>query len=318
MKARRFFALVALLLASAVGVLGQERFSVIKEAASEIDFVGDQGIGEGAVADTFEAFWFDLEEDSRLTMQVLVTEEREGVRFTDDDSMLFLFDSRGRFIVGDDDGGPGATSRIDEVLLEGGERYYAIVTTFPNEPEISEAGLFDFLDDLGSSNIAFELHLRRLQEGEDGRRLMGALTSGGRGMELLTPGRPLPIESGSGSAEGIVSSGQEVFSFRIAEPSEVSLEVIVTDIYQGSEFRDDDSMLFLFTGDGILVAQDDDGGEGNASALRTTLQEPGRYYAVVTTYDNTPELDQNDRILRFPGTGKSSIRFVLQLQVRGR
>lgn len=316
MKVRRYFAVVALLLASTVGVPGQERFSVIKEAATEIDFVGEQGIGEGAVSDTFEAFWFDLEEDTRLSMQVLVTEEREGVRFTDDDSMLFLFDSRGRFLVGDDDGGPGATSRIDEILLEGGERYYAIVTTFPNEPEISEAGLFQFLDDLGSSNIAFELHLRKLREGEDGRRLMGALTSGGRGMEILTPGRPLRIEGGSGSAEGIVSSGQEVFSFQVSEPSQVSLEVIVTKVYQGSEFRDDDSMLFLFSGDGILLARDDDGGEGNASALQATLREPGRYYVVVTTYDNTPELDENDRLVRFPATGKSSIRFVLQARVR--
>ncbi len=307
---------MVLFLLVAGAAAGQTRFATIREAATGIDFVGGRGIGEGSVAQGFDAFWFELQEDARVSMEILVTEEREGVRFADDDSMLFLFDSRGKLLASDDDGGPGSASRIDEVLLEGGDRYYAVVTTFPNEPETTPGGVFDTLGDLGSSNISFELHIRKLADGETGKRLMGTLTSGARGMEILREARSFEMDGNQGVAEGIVGGGHEVFFFSIDEDSSVSLEVIVTEVYQGSEYRDDDSMLFLFDERGHLIAQDDDGGVGNASALQASLAGPGRYYVAVTTYDNSPELDESDRLVRFPGTGESSIRFLLRLRVR--
>jgi hypothetical protein len=316
MNANRFCAVTVLVLLVAGSALGQTRFTTIREAATEIDFVGTRGIGEGSVARSFEAFWFELEEDTRISMAILVTEEREGVRFTDEDSMLFLFDSRGKLLTADDDGGPGSTSRIDEILLEGGERYYAVVTTFPNEPETTPGGVFDTLGELGSSDISFELHIRKLRDGETGKRLMGMLTSGDRGMAILQEARPFETDGSRGLAEGIVGAGHEIFTFEIAEASTVSLEVNVTDVYQGTEYRDDDSMLFLFDSRGSLIAEDDDGGVGSASALRVSLENSGRYYVAVTTYDNSPELDDSNRLIRFPGTGESSIRFLLELRVR--
>ncbi len=307
---------MVLFLLVAGAAAGQTRFPTIREAATEIDFVGGRGIGEGSVARSFDAFWFELQEGARISMEILVTEEREGVRFTDDDSMLFLFDSRGKLLASDDDGGPGSTSRIDEIRLEGGNRYYAVVTTFPNEPETSPGGVFDTLGDLGSSDISFELHIRKLADGETGKRLMGTLTSGARGMEILQEARSFEMDGNQGVAEGIVRAGHEVFFFDVGEDSSVSLEVVVTEVYQGSEYRDDDSMLFLFDERGHLIAEDDDGALGNASALRVNLAGPGRYYVAVTTYDNTPELDESDKLVRFPGTGESSIRFLLRLRVR--
>jgi hypothetical protein len=307
---------MVLFLLVAGAAAGQTRFATIREAATEIDFVGGRGIGEGSVAQSFEAFWLEPQEDARFSMEILVTEEREGVRFTDEDSMLFLFDSRGELLASDDDGGPGSTSRIDEILLEGGERYFAVVTTFPNEPETTPGGVFDTLGELGSSDISFELHIRELADGETGKRLMGTLTSGARGMEILQEARPFEMEGNQGVAEGIVREGHEVFFFDIAEASSVSSEVVVTEVYQGSEYRDDDSMLFLFDERGHLIAEDDDGGVGNSSALQVSLDSPGRYYVAVTTYDNSPELDESDKLIRFPGTGESSIRFLLRLRVR--
>ncbi len=316
MNAHRFYAVMATFLLVAGVAVGQTRFSTIREAATEIDFVGGRGIGEGSVARGFEAFWFEVEEDTRVSMEILVTDEREGVRFTDEDSMLFLFDSRGMLLASDDDGGPGSTSRIDEILLEGGDRYYAVVTTFPNEPETTAGGVFDSLGELGSSDISFELQIRKLRDGETGKRLMGMLTTGARGTAILQEARPFEMDGSRGVAEGIVGAGHEIFAFDLAEASTVSLEVIVTDVYQGSAYRDDDSMLFLFDRRGNLIAKDDDGGEGSASALRVSLDRPGRYYAAVTTYDNSPELDESDRLIRFPGTGESSIRFLLDLRIR--
>lgn len=307
---------MVLFLLVAGAAAGQTRFATIREAATEIDFVGGEGIGEGSVAQGFDAFWFQLQGDTRVSMEILVTEEREGIRFTDDDSMLFLFDSAGKLLESDDDGGPGSASRIDEIFLEGGERYYSVVTTFPNEPETTPTGVFDTLGDLGSSNISFELHIRKLADDETGKRLMGTLTTGDRGMAILQKARPFRREDNQWVAEGIVGAGHELFFFDIDEDSSVSLEVVVTDVYEGTEYRDDDSMLFLFDERGHLVAEDDDGGVGNSSALQVSLDDPGRYYVAVTTYDNSPELDETDKLIRFPGTGKSSIRFLLRLRIR--
>lgn len=307
---------MVLFLLVAGAAAGQTRFATIRDAATEIDFVGGRGIGEGSVAQSFEAFWFEVEEDTRVSLEVRVTEERQGVRFADDDSMLFLFDSRGKLLASNDDGGPGSASRIDEILLVRGTRYYAVVTTFPNEPETTPGGVFDTLANLGSSNISFELHIRKLTDGETGRRLMGTLTSGARGLAIFQGARPFELDGNSGTAEGIVGRGHEVFYFDLTESSAVSLEVVVTAVYQGSDYRDDDSMLFLFDQRGHLIAEDDDGGVGSASALQVNLDGPGRYYVVVTTYDNSPELDESDRLIRFPGTGQSSIRFILRLRIR--
>ncbi len=295
---------------------GQTEFSLVKEVAAEIDWVGDRGVGEGSVGEGFASFVFDAETGTRVSLGILVTEARQGVRFTDDDSMLFLFDSSGTLLARDDDGGPGQASRIDSVTLPPSDGYYIVVTTYPNEPELTADGSFDTVEELGGSNIAFEVHLHRLDEGETGTRVRGALTSGRRGMEILQDARPIDLAGNRGAAEGIVSAGHEVFSFFVEENTSATIEVVVTDVLAGSEYRDDDSMLFLFDDRGMLVASDDDSGEGAASKLDVVLEGPQRYYAAVTTYDNTPEVDEDDRLIRFPETGESSIRFVLRIRLR--
>ena len=96
----------------------------------------------------------------------------------------------------------------------------------------------------------------------------------------------------------------------------LTLEVVVTGINEGTRWTDDDSMLFLFDSQGSVVASDDDSGEGAASLIDTEQLEAGTYYAVVTTYPNSPVLDAHARLDRFSDDGGSDIEFDLRVDFR--
>jgi len=73
--------------------------------------------------------------------------------------MLSLFGADGQFYASDDDGGVDGASKIESVWLPEPGSYYAIVTTYPNEPATA-LGAFPFIDESGESNIAFDLVVR--------------------------------------------------------------------------------------------------------------------------------------------------------------
>ncbi len=127
---------------------------------------------------------------------------------------------------------------------------------------------------------------------------------------------PVRIDGGQGRASATVGEGHAAFRFQGTEESDVEIEVVVTSVLQGTLYSDDDSMLYLFDGEGRLVAEDDDSGNGYASLLRTELPATGRYYAVVTTYNNKPNLSDRGYLIDFPDNGKSRIEFDLVLELR--
>jgi hypothetical protein len=129
---------------------------------------------------------------------------------------------------------------------------------------------------------------------------------------VLSPATPIQISNGSGTGTGTVSMGHQVFSFYAASGDRVTLDVEVTETFSGGPYTDDDSQLFVFDGNGRLIAENDDDGASFQSRLENLLiAENGTYYAVVTTWPNKPVLNDDRTVTNWSNDGSSHIEFVL-------
>lgn len=127
----------------------------------------------------------------------------------------------------------------------------------------------------------------------------------------LTPAQSIDLSSGSGVSAGTISNQQQVYTFFAGLGDRITLDVDVTRILPGSVFGDDDTQLFLFDASGRLIAENDDA-DGLQSRLEDVLlPRTGRYYAVVTTYNNDPLLDAEDRIEGWSEDGGSALEYTL-------
>lgn len=125
------------------------------------------------------------------------------------------------------------------------------------------------------------------------------------------------LSNGLGMASGLVAAGYEAFEIVTTGPTELTIEVVVTTVFEGRESTNNDSSLMLFDAEGRLIATDDDGGDDSGSKLEDVrIPDAGSYYAVVTTYPNETELDEDDHFVAFYPEGDSHIG--LQLVVRER
>ena len=276
------------------------------------------GAGFGEVAEGFASFSFDLTYTGPLTIEVSVTEVRPGAGYEDDDSMLFLFDRDG-YILDENDDSPfgGLASLLNGTPIDEPGRYYAVVTTLPNSPEIDSYGRFAGLGDEGGSSIAFDLIIEYGErEGEyiDYDDPGYYDDWGGETVywfdEIREMARPVFYEGGELIVGGAVSSGIAAYRVEVPETLMVGMEVVVTAVDAVTGLGD--SVLFVFDADGAYVAEDDDGGYDGASRLAGVYLEPsGPYYVVVTTYPNFPNIDDFGYLEGFPDTGESTIEFDL-------
>ena len=111
-RIRTTLIVTALLLCGAALAMGQTSWGAIVKSSQRIDFGPDGGVAYGEVGTGFAAFSFDVEETGPLSLEVVVTEIRQGTEYEDDDSMLFLFDSDGYLVHYNDDGPYGSQSLI--------------------------------------------------------------------------------------------------------------------------------------------------------------------------------------------------------------
>jgi hypothetical protein len=110
-----------------------------------------------------------------------------------------------------------------------------------------------------------------------------------------------------------VSTDYEVFSFEATEGEVVTLDVNVTETLEGTEYTDDDSQLFLFNSDGILLTENDDENESTFESKISDFVIPsdGTYFVVVTTWDNDPTLNEENVVVDWGSEGGSNIRYDL-------
>lgn len=109
------------------------------------------GVSAGAVSTGVEVFAFVGGQGDPVTVNLNVTRILPGLRYTDDDSQLYLFDSEGYLVASNDDFN-GLQSRLSEIPLPSSGLYYLAVTTYSNSPQLSPDGqLLGWSGDGGSA-----------------------------------------------------------------------------------------------------------------------------------------------------------------------
>lgn len=129
----------------------------------------------------------------------------------------------------------------------------------------------------------------------------------------LSPATAIDTSTGTGVSAGSVSDGVNVFSFVGGQGDQVTLNIHVTKVLRGSLYTDDDSQLFLFDNQGILLAENDDLSRLQSQISNFTLPRSGLYYLAVTTYNNDPLLDGDRKITGWSANGGSALQYTLTI-----
>jgi hypothetical protein len=236
-----------------------------------------------------------------ITYQVPVSAKQEvtiDLVSTDFDAYLIVRMPDGREYW-DDDSGSGLNSQL--VLMPDGTGMAEVVVT-------SCSG-----DDTGTFSL-------RVQSGPSGGASGGPSggTSGGS-LESdigLMVAESIIVGYGTSWLSGAVATDYVCYRLDVQEAGDLTMEVLVTAIYQGTRWEDDDSMLFLFDDRGGLIDSDDDSGEGGASLIEDTYVTSGTYYVIVTTYPNLPNLTPDQYLVDFYNDGGSDIEFDLRIELQ--
>jgi len=270
--------------------------------ATRIDVSGGRGIAGGEVGTAYEAFRFSVDGRTTVTLEVKVTEVMEGTNYEDDDSVLYLMDEESYLFAEDDDSGEGFASKIENVTLDPGT-YYAVVVTYGNEVSTGTGDQVTGFSNDGESRFRFDLVVE---------------TSGGGspGLDGLNEVVDMGVVRDREVASGEAGVEHAAFSF-VAHSSAMyaKIEVDVTRVLQGTDYEDDDSILYLFADDGTLVTENDDYGDSLISYLDVELPYTGRYYVAVATFGDEAQLDGDDRLKGYQNNGKSRFQFDLVVDV---
>lgn len=124
--------------------------------ATPVDLRNGSNVVAGAVSTGYEVFSFLAGLGDRVSLEVDVTEVLPGALYTDDDSQLFLFDSNGRLLAENDDLS-GLQSGIQDFPIPETGYYYAVITTYNNDPILNAAQEISSWSDNGGSNIEYTL-----------------------------------------------------------------------------------------------------------------------------------------------------------------
>jgi hypothetical protein len=301
----------ALLVLTAVAAFAQTEWGDIIKSSQPVTVDDWGGVGYGEVAEGFASFALDLNTTGPLTIEVVVTEERPGRLYEDDDSMLWFYDSEGNLLSENDDGPYGTyASLINGVEIMYPGRYYVIVTTHPNRPESDSNGQFIELLDEGGSNISFELFVEwGFREIEDyGYGYDDPYSGGGETAiwfeDFRNLASPIRYDGGEYRTQGTVGDGVTLYSLTSTESASISVEA--------SAAGYGDTVLFLIDSDGNLIAEDDDGaGDGGSLIFEAYVDRSEEYFVAVTTFPNWPNYDESGSVEGFPLGGQEFIEFEL-------
>ena len=121
-----------------------------------IDVSSGSGIISGHVDTGHMVFAFQAFAGDVIDIDIDVTAIFPGTSYTDDDSMLYLFDKEGHLLTMNDDFGGSLQSFINDFTITATDTYYVGVTTYNNRPIFSNGVIVGWEDD-GMSSIDFDL-----------------------------------------------------------------------------------------------------------------------------------------------------------------
>ncbi|MGB3201660.1 MAG: hypothetical protein WBA99_12200 [Nodosilinea sp.] len=127
--------------------------------ARRINTRSGSGVSTGAVSRRVDLYAFLGAAGDVPSLSLDVIEQRQGLLYTDDSSLLFLFDAEGRLL-----GEARATStvppRLEAISLPATGVYYAAVTTPQHRPVLDEGGFITGWQGIGTSAVTYTLTVR--------------------------------------------------------------------------------------------------------------------------------------------------------------
>lgn len=130
-------------------------------AARRINTRSGSGVSTGAVSRWIDVYAFLGAEGDTPNLALDVVQQRQGILYADDRSLLFLFDSEGR-LMAEARTTPELQSRLEAVTLPATDIYYAAVTTPEHRPVLDEHGFIIGWQAIGTSAITYTLTLSEL------------------------------------------------------------------------------------------------------------------------------------------------------------
>ncbi|KKD36898.1 hypothetical protein WN50_17265 [Limnoraphis robusta CS-951] len=126
-----------------------------------VDYSSGTGVASGEVSTGNQVYSFTANAGELLSLQVDVTETLPGIAYFNDDSVAYLYNSRGEILAVGEDTATGLNSRILNYLVPESGTYYAAVTTAGNNP-ILELGAVNTLlgfENEGLGNLAYDFSI---------------------------------------------------------------------------------------------------------------------------------------------------------------
>lgn len=126
--------------------------------ANPVDLRQGLSVVSGQVGTGHQVYSFVAGLGDSLTASLNVTQVMTGTLYTSDDSQLFIFDKTGKLIATADDTN-GQQSRISELVIPKTDVYFAVVTTYNNDPILNRDDHLTGWQDNGGGRFDYTLTL---------------------------------------------------------------------------------------------------------------------------------------------------------------
>ncbi|TVQ11275.1 MAG: hypothetical protein EA368_05865 [Leptolyngbya sp. DLM2.Bin27] len=130
-------------------------------AARRINTRRGSGVSTGAVSRWIDVYAFLGAEGDTPTLVLDVVQQRQGILYADDSSLLFLFDSAGRLLA-EARTTAAQQPRLEAITLPATDVYYIAVTTPEHRPILDADGFITGWQGIGTSAVTYTLTLSGL------------------------------------------------------------------------------------------------------------------------------------------------------------
>ncbi|MEO1621613.1 MAG: hypothetical protein AAFU53_11360 [Cyanobacteria bacterium J06632_3] len=125
--------------------------------AEPVDLSRGLTVVPGHVGPGHQVYGFVAGMGDRLDINLEVTRVMTGSLYTSDDSQLFIFDRDGRLLVSTDDDGDSQQSHISGWIVPKTDLYFAVVTSYNNDPIFNQQGRVTGWQDNGGGRFDYTL-----------------------------------------------------------------------------------------------------------------------------------------------------------------
>ena len=126
--------------------------------ASPVDLRGGLNVVSGQVGTGHNVYSFVARLGDSVTVDLNVTQVMAGTLYTSDDSQLFIFDSAGKLLATADDVS-GQQARISDFIVPKTGVYFAVVTSYNNDPMLTRDDYLTGWQDNGGGKFDYTLTL---------------------------------------------------------------------------------------------------------------------------------------------------------------